>query len=144
MINYSTPPPLFNGNEWIFTIIFIFFGNKHSYLGRKKLTQFWNSQTLHDFKQYHAYWLRFLFDSSEAYWLFCFSVLLKSSGRIPEYYFRKDVKKSRKKQCLTWTCEKTSHITWTLYIKLWVICLHNLYTYIKGHVELLFFIISSG
>ena len=59
------------------------------------------------------------------------------------YYLQKslkDMKKSLKEKCLTRTCKKTSHITWTLYIKLWAICLYNLYKKYKVHVIWLVFL----
>ena len=45
------------------------------------------------------------------------------------------MKKSLKAKCST----KTSHMTWTLYIKIWAICLYNLYIKYQVHVIWLVF-----
>ena len=54
--------------------------------------------------------------------------LLDFNGR----YYIKDLEKSLKSKCLTRTYEKTSHTTWTLNIKIWVICLYSLYNFISS------------
>ena len=54
------------------------------------------------------------------------------------------MKKFLKEKCLNRTYTKTSHIKWILYIKVWAICLYNLYKKYKVHVIWLVFFISSG
>ena len=61
----------------------------------------------------------------------------------------KDLEKSLQPIYLTRTYKKTSHTTWTLNIKITVICLYNLYNKFKVHVVWLVFYkfglnISSG
>ena len=49
--------------------------------------------------------------------------ILKKTWRNPKYpkiYPKKDMKE----KCLTRTYTKTSHMTWTLYIKIWAIKVH--------------------
>ena len=43
------------------------------------------------------------------------------------------MKISRNVKCLTRTYTKTCHMTWTIYIKIWSICLFNLYKKHKVH-----------
>ena len=62
-------------------------------------------------------------------------------SRFIRIIFSEDLEKSLKSKCLTRTYEKISHTTWTLNIKIWVICLYRFYNNFKVHV---LFFMSSG
>ena len=95
----------------LFNIV-IFMNNKESFKFEAQCARLQTRNFFYIFIHFHYSYIILLMKMKENYW---------------KYIKIKDTKKSLKEKCLTRTYTKTNHMTWTLYIKIWAICLYNLY-----------------